>query len=107
MILQSVYKYGYLTKMQTQLETFRKLYSFELDTWQKEAAKITIEMGENTLITTPTGSGKTVAAEAVIFDCLERNVKVLYTEHHYSHAASANVRRYHHMVTPCFDSRRP
>jgi superfamily II RNA helicase len=51
---------------------------FELDPFQKEAISW-IDKGHSVLISAPTGSGKTVIAEAAIDHALENGLQVIYT----------------------------
>ena len=60
------------------IERFQARYSFELDTFQIEAAQ-KLSDGRSVLVTAPTGSGKTIVAEFAIFDALDRNLQVIYT----------------------------
>ena len=59
------------------LPQFKK-FPFELDNFQKYAIKAIIE-NENVLVTSQTGSGKTVCAEFAIYQALEQGKKVIYT----------------------------
>jgi len=59
------------------LKEFAK-FPFKLDNFQKYAIRA-ITMDENVLVTSQTGSGKTVCAEYAIYHALERGKKVIYT----------------------------
>ena len=50
----------------------------KLDEFQKKAIDFT-KRGFSTLVSAPTGSGKTVIAEHVIEDCIKNNSHVIYT----------------------------
>ena len=62
-----------------ELTEYSNQYSFKLDDWQMKAANTIIERQQNVLVCAPTASGKTVVAEAAIFDALHKGKKVLYT----------------------------
>ena len=61
------------------MQNYIESYNFTLDEWQLNAAQKIIEEGQNVLVTAHTGSGKTVVAEAGIYDALQNGKKVLYT----------------------------
>ena len=48
------------------------------DPFQREAIEH-INQGHSVIVAAPTGAGKTVIAEHVIQDCLNRSTKVIYT----------------------------
>lgn len=59
------------------LPDFKK-FPFILDNFQKYAIRA-ISLNENVLVTSQTGSGKTVCAEYAIYKALESNKKIIYT----------------------------
>jgi len=61
------------------IQEYSSKYSFKLDNWQLKAAEKIITSQENVLVCAPTASGKTIVAEAAIFDALYKGKKVLYT----------------------------
>lgn len=48
------------------------------DAFQRKAIDL-IEAGQSVIVSAPTGAGKTVIAEYIINDCLEKGTKVIYT----------------------------
>lgn len=68
---------SYSTDEEWNLREFAK-FPFNLDNFQKYAIRA-ITMEENVLVTSQTGSGKTVCAEYAIYHALERGKKVIYT----------------------------
>lgn len=64
--------------LEVDLNLYRALYSFPLDTFQEDGIMRMIE-GNNVIVTTPTGSGKTVVAELAIYFALMMGLRVAYT----------------------------
>ena len=60
------------------MNLYQALYSFPLDDFQKEGLQHMID-GRNVLVTTPTGSGKTVVGELAIYFALMLGLRVAYT----------------------------
>ena len=60
------------------MNLYRELYPFTLDDFQKEGLQHMIG-GKNVLVTTPTGSGKTVVGELAIYFSLMMGLRVAYT----------------------------
>src|SRR3970040_231678 len=64
--------------MSTQLEIFWQRLPFEPDKFQLEAAQAIAE-GQTVVVTAPTGSGKTLVAEAAIHLALAKGERAFYT----------------------------
>ena len=59
-------------------EKYFKYFSFELSIWQKYAIRAIVD-GKHSLVTAPTGSGKTTPAEFAIEYFKSIGKKVIYT----------------------------
>ena len=57
---------------------YRTIYPFQLDAFQEQGLT-SLQNGNNVLVTTPTGSGKTVVGELAIYYALMKGLKVAYT----------------------------
>eukprot|EP01041_Mallomonas_annulata_P011859 gene11859-24851_t len=64
--------------IEVDMDLYRALYSFPLDQFQEDGIKRMID-GNNVIVTTPTGSGKTVVAELAIYFALMMGLRVAYT----------------------------
>jgi superfamily II RNA helicase len=64
--------------IESNVELYQSLYPFELDTFQLESLKSLIE-GNNILLTTPTGSGKTLVGELAMYYSIMKDMRVIYT----------------------------
>lgn len=60
------------------LDLYRAIYPFKLDDFQ-EKGLTSLMAGNNVLVTTPTGSGKTVVGELAIYFALMMGLRVAYT----------------------------
>ena len=60
------------------MDLYRSLYPFPLDDFQELGLQKIME-GNNVIVTTPTGSGKTVVGELVIYFALMLGLRVAYT----------------------------
>ena len=60
------------------IDLYRALYSFKLDDFQEQGIKELIN-GKNVIVTTPTGSGKTLVGELAIYFSLMMGLRVAYT----------------------------
>ncbi len=60
------------------VETFSQSYPFPLDDFQREAI-LQLARGESVLVAAPTGTGKTIVAEAAIWMALREGRRVFYT----------------------------
>lgn len=60
------------------IDLYRAIYPFKLDDFQ-EKGLISLMSGNNVLVTTPTGSGKTVVGELAIYFALMMGLRVAYT----------------------------
>jgi superfamily II RNA helicase len=66
------------TGIEKEIELYRLLYPFKLDKFQEDGLHALIN-GNNALITTPTGSGKTLVGELAIYYALMLGLRVAYT----------------------------
>ena len=64
--------------IETNMNLYRALYPFKLDAFQEQGLT-SIMGGNNVLVTTPTGSGKTVVSELAIYFALMMGLRVAYT----------------------------
>lgn len=64
--------------IETNMNLFRALYPFQLDDFQEDGLS-SLQQGNNVLVTTPTGSGKTVVGELAIYFALMLGLRVAYT----------------------------
>lgn len=64
--------------IQNKIKLYRLLYPFKLDAFQEDGL-LSLIAGNNTLVTTPTGSGKTVVGELAIYYALMVGLRVAYT----------------------------
>lgn len=60
------------------MNLYRSLYPFKLDKFQEDGLNNLME-GKNVLVTTPTGSGKTIVGELAIYFALMMGLRVAYT----------------------------
>jgi ATP-dependent RNA helicase HelY len=60
------------------LDAFRRLYDFDLDSFQVEACQA-LELGQGVLVAAPTGAGKTVVGEFAVHLALTSGRKCFYT----------------------------
>jgi len=60
------------------LDLYRAIYPFKLDDFQEKGLS-SLMAGNNVLVTTPTGSGKTVVGELAIYFALMMGLRVAYT----------------------------
>ena len=60
------------------MDVYKLLYPFPLDEFQQDGIKSLIQ-GNNVIVTTPTGSGKTLVAELAIYFALMMGLRVAYT----------------------------
>ena len=60
------------------INLYRTIYPFQLDDFQEQGLT-SLQNGNNVIVTTPTGSGKTVVGELAIYYALMRGLKVAYT----------------------------
>jgi superfamily II RNA helicase len=60
------------------MELYRHLYPFPLDEFQERGLSALIE-GNNVIVSTPTGSGKTLVGELAIYFALMMGLRVAYT----------------------------
>jgi superfamily II RNA helicase len=60
------------------IDLYRSLYPFKLDDFQEEGIRKLID-GKNVIVTTPTGSGKTLVGELAIYFSLMMGLRVAYT----------------------------
>ena len=60
------------------MDLYRRLYSFALDDFQEEGLSQLIQ-GKNVIVSTPTGSGKTLVGELAIYFSLMMGLRVAYT----------------------------
>ena len=60
------------------IRLYRLIYPFKLDSFQEDGLQA-LMMGNNALIATPTGSGKTVVGELAIYYALMLGLRVAYT----------------------------
>ena len=63
--------------IENNINLYRMLYPFPLDDFQEEGLQCL--QGNNVLVTTPTGSGKTVVGELAIYFALMMGLRVAYT----------------------------
>lgn len=64
--------------LELNMDLYRSLYSFKLDTFQENGLQ-ELMSGNNVLVTTPTGSGKTLVGELAIYFALMMGLRVAYT----------------------------
>ena len=64
--------------IETNINLYRAIYPFKLDAFQEQGLLSLME-GNNVLVTTPTGSGKTVVGELAIYFALMLGLRVAYT----------------------------
>lgn len=64
--------------IEVEMELYRTIYPFKLDEFQ-EIGLSNLIAGNNVLVSTPTGSGKTVVGELAIYFALMMGLKVAYT----------------------------
>ena len=64
--------------IETNINLYRAIYPFKLDAFQEEGL-LSLMQGNNVLVTTPTGSGKTVVGELAIYFALMLGLRVAYT----------------------------
>lgn len=64
--------------IETNINLYRAIYPFKLDEFQEQGL-MSIMAGNNVLVTTPTGSGKTVVGELAIYFALMLGLRVAYT----------------------------
>lgn len=64
--------------IEMELDLYRALYPFRLDDFQEEGLS-SLMYGSNVLVTTPTGSGKTLVGELAIYFALMMGLRVAYT----------------------------
>ena len=60
------------------MDLYRNLYSFPLDDFQEEGLSA-LQQGNNVIVSTPTGSGKTLVGELAIYFALMMGLRVAYT----------------------------
>lgn len=60
------------------MELYRNLYSFPLDDFQERGLSALIQ-GSNVIVSTPTGSGKTLVGELAIYFALMMGLRIAYT----------------------------
>lgn len=64
--------------VENNIDLYRAIYPFKLDDFQEQGLS-SIMAGNNVLVTTPTGSGKTVVGELAIYFALMLGLRVAYT----------------------------
>jgi len=64
--------------VENNINLYRAIYPFKLDDFQEQGLS-SIMAGNNVLVTTPTGSGKTVVGELAIYFALMLGLRVAYT----------------------------
>ena len=64
--------------IEVNIDLYRAIYPFKLDEFQ-EKGLLSLVAGKNVLVTTPTGSGKTVVGELAIYFALMMGLRVAYT----------------------------
>ena len=64
--------------IELEMDLYRAIYPFKLDTFQEQGLSALMD-GNNVLVTTPTGSGKTVVGELAIYFALMMGLRVAYT----------------------------
>ncbi|MDP9365040.1 MAG: DEAD/DEAH box helicase, partial [Chloroflexota bacterium] len=64
--------------VEAEVAQFEALYPFALDDFQREAYR-TLLHGDSVMVAAPTGTGKTIIAEAAIYEAFKRTGRVLYT----------------------------
>jgi superfamily II RNA helicase len=60
------------------MDLYKMLYPYSLDEFQQNGIKSLIQ-GNNVIVTTPTGSGKTLVAELAIYFALMMGLRIAYT----------------------------
>lgn len=60
------------------INLYRSIYPFPLDSFQEQSLQALLN-GKNVLVTTPTGSGKTVVGELAIYYALMAGLRIAYT----------------------------
>lgn len=64
--------------IENNINLYRAIYPFTLDDFQEQGLQ-SLQSGNNVLVTTPTGSGKTVVGELAIYFALMLGLRVAYT----------------------------
>ena len=64
--------------IENNINLYRAIYPFPLDDFQEQGLQ-SLQSGNNVLVTTPTGSGKTVVGELAIYFALMLGLRVAYT----------------------------